>query len=148
MTICPVNEIGMIIVQNNTKSHMKREFISAGGMPERLSKSMEFESIFRAIASKILENFSVIIEKSFPNLKYPIANYSTGDEWGYQIALESDIFTTDLVILRRHFSGYSIIATSEGDCDGVFEFEFPEEDSLTKLINPNIVNELNKALGD
>lgn len=124
---------------------MKRDFLSIGGMPEKVP-SMNFDDLFRVMVERMLKSFCDTITKAYPEGGYPIAEYQTEETMGVQIALESDLFTTELFILRRNFNGYEIQILTEGDCYGVFEYEFPEDDPLCKGINKDIQQEFSKAL--
>lgn len=125
---------------------MKRDFLSIGGMPEKVP-SMNFDDLFRIMVERMLKSFCETITNAYPEGSYPIAEYQTEETMGVQIALESDVFTTELFILRRNFNGYEIQILTEGDCYGVFEYEFPEDDSLCAKIEQSIVRELTVALG-
>lgn len=125
---------------------MKRDFLSIGGMPEK-APSMNFDDLFRIMVERMLKSFCNTITNAYPEGNYPIAEYQTEETMGVQIALESDVFTTELFILKRNFNGYEIQILTEGDCYGVFEYEFPEDDPLCVNIEESIIRELNVALG-
>ena len=125
---------------------MKRNFLSIGGMPEKVN-SMNFDGIFRQMTANMLQNFSRVITSLYPNGNYPISEFNSDDNNGVQIVLESDDFETEFFILRKQINGYSLILQTEGsDSEGVFEYDFDEDDTLCKKIDANVIKELEDAL--
>ncbi len=126
---------------------MKRNFLSIGAIPEKVD-SMNFDELFRIMVDRMLISFCDTLVNLYPTGDYPISEFQTEDSLGVQIALESDLFTREIFILRKNVNGYEVLVLTEDDCEGAFEYEFPEDDPLVKSISQSICNELNQAFSE
>lgn len=122
-----------------------KSYFATGNLPHKLDESLNLQSAFRGLTQKvIIQMFEILNDVKVSD--YPYTNYSLPadsegiNELGIQLTIESDIFGTDQLMLRRHYSGYTLVMLSIDDNIGSMEYEFTDDDPLVTFV-PKVIQD-------
>lgn len=117
---------------------MKISF-TGGELPHTLENNVGLENAFQEIARNLIKNTCAILLEAYPTKDFPYQEVINSEERDIlQISIDASSFFKESIALRKENDYYSIIATSEGDTNGEFNYRFSDDDHMVNHIHPDV----------